>query len=73
MTDFPYADTSRLVVKGAGQFEIKVRVPRWATRGFFVKINGREQSFKAEPGSYLSIGRNWRGNDTIELRWVKVR
>jgi DUF1680 family protein len=68
MTDFPYADTTKLVVKGGGAFDIKVRVPQWATRGFFVKINGRDQSLKAVPGSYLSLGRNWRANDTIELR-----
>jgi DUF1680 family protein len=67
-TDFPYADTTRLVVKGAGQFDIKVRVPRWASRGFFVKVNGRERSIKAVPGTYLSVGRTWRANDTIELR-----
>jgi hypothetical protein len=67
-TDFPYADTTRLVVKGSGQFEIKVRVPRWATRGFFVTINGRPQKVEAVPGSYLTLARNWRTNDTIELR-----
>ena len=68
MTDFPYADTARLVVKGSGQFDIKVRVPHWASRGFFVKINGRDQQVKAVPGTYLTIGTNWRANDTIELR-----
>lgn len=67
-TDFPYADTTRIVVKGSGQFDIKVRVPRWATRGFFVKINGRDEQLKAAPGSYMTIARNWRANDTIELR-----
>jgi DUF1680 family protein len=67
-TDFPYADTTKLVVKGSGQFDIKVRVPRWATRGFFVTVNGKEQSLKAEPGTYVTVGRNWRANDTIELR-----
>ena len=67
-TDFPYADTTQLVLKGGGQFDIKVRVPRWATRGFFVKINGREQAVKAVPGSYLTLRRTWRDNDTIELR-----
>ena len=35
-TDFPYADTTRLVIEGSGAFDIRVRVPRWATRGFFV-------------------------------------
>jgi uncharacterized protein len=68
VTNFPYADTTKLVVKGSGQFDLKVRVPHWATRGFFVTINGRDQSVKAEPGTYISLGRNWRANDTIELR-----
>jgi DUF1680 family protein len=68
MTDFPYEDTVRLVVKGSGRFELKVRVPRWATRGFFVQINGRERSIKAVPGTYVTIDRTWRANDTIDLR-----
>ena len=34
-TSFPYADTTRLTVTGSGQFDMKIRVPRWATRGFF--------------------------------------
>ena len=54
--------------RAAGQFDLKVRVPRWASRGFFVKINGREQQVKAVPGSYVTLGRNWRANETIELR-----
>jgi DUF1680 family protein len=68
VTDFPYADTTKLVVKGSGRFDLKVRVPHWATRGFFVKINGRDEAVKAEPGSYLTLTRQWRANDTVELR-----
>jgi uncharacterized protein len=67
-TDFPYADTSQIILKGGGKFDIKIRVPRWATRGFFVKSNGREQSVKAVPGNYLTLHRTWRDNDLIELR-----
>ena len=67
-TDFPYADTTRLVVNGAGQFDLKVRVPGWARRGFFVKINGRDQSVQAAPGSYVTLTRTWRANDTVEIR-----
>jgi len=67
-TDFPYADTTRLVIEGSGAFELRVRVPRWATRGFFVRINGREEAVKAEPGSYVTLRRTWRPNDTIEVR-----
>ena len=67
-TDFPYADTTRLTVAGSGQFDMKIRVPRWATRGFFVKINGQEQKVTAVPGSYLALSRSWRPGDTVELR-----
>jgi uncharacterized protein len=67
-TDFPYADTTRLVLEGGGRFDIKIRVPGWATRGFFVKINGRTQSVKAVPGTYLTLRKKWQDNDTIELR-----
>jgi DUF1680 family protein len=68
MTDFPYADTTKIVVKGGGKFDLKVRVPQWATKGFFVKINGRDEALKAVPGTYLTIARTWRPNDTVELR-----
>ena len=67
-TDFPYSDTTRLVLEGGGRFDIKVRVPRWATQGFFVRINGRKKKVNAEPGTYLTLRRRWRANDTIELQ-----
>jgi DUF1680 family protein len=67
-TDFPYADTSRLSITGSGQFTVKIRVPQWATRGFFVRINGRDEAITAEPGTYLTLARTWRDDDTIELR-----
>ena len=63
-----YADTTRLVIEGAGAFDLKIRVPRWATRGFFVKINGRAEAVKAEPGNYLTLRRTWRAGDTVEVR-----
>jgi DUF1680 family protein len=68
VTDFPYADTTRLIVKGGGQFDMRIRVPAWATRGFFVKINGRDQAVKASAGSYLTLARTWRDNDVVEIR-----
>ena len=67
-TDFPSADTTRLTLKGNGRFTVKIRVPQWATRGFFVTINGRDEAVTATPGSYLAIDRAWRDNDTIALR-----
>jgi len=68
VTDFPYADTTRLVMKGSGPFDLKIRVPHWATHGFFVKINGRDQALQAKAGTYLTLSRTWRANDTVEIR-----
>jgi len=67
-TDFPKEDYTRLTIKGSGKFDIHVRVPGWATKGFFVKINGKEQKLQATPGSYLKISRKWKDGDVIELK-----
>ncbi|RYY25971.1 MAG: hypothetical protein EOO04_11155, partial [Chitinophagaceae bacterium] len=67
-TSFPKEDNTRLTVKGNGKFDLNVRVPGWATRGFQVTINGKEQKVKATPGSYLKINRTWKNGDVIELK-----
>ncbi|BAV07041.1 beta-L-arabinofuranosidase domain-containing protein [Filimonas lacunae] len=67
-TDFPKADNSRLTIKGSGTFDVYVRVPDWATKGFFVKINGKDQSLTAKPGSYLKISRSWKDGDVVDVK-----
>ncbi|KEQ28681.1 hypothetical protein N180_04605 [Pedobacter antarcticus 4BY] len=67
-TNFPKEDHTRLTIKGNGKFDINMRVPGWATKGFFVKINGKEQKLHAEPGSYVKINRKWKDGDIIELK-----
>jgi len=67
-TAYPKEDHTQLTIKGNGSFDLNVRVPHWATNGFFVKINGNEENVKAEPGSYLILSRKWKDGDTVELR-----
>jgi uncharacterized protein len=67
-TSFPYEDATRLVLAGGGQFDLKIRVPKWATRGFQVKINGQANTVDAVPGSYLTLRQDWKDKDTIELQ-----
>ncbi len=67
-TNFPTEDNSRLTIRGNGKFDLNVRVPGWATKGFFVKINGKEQKLQAKPGSYLRISRSWKDGDVVELK-----
>lgn len=67
-TDFPYADNTRLTINGRSKFNVKVRVPGWATHGFVVRINGKQQKLQAKPGTYLTLSRNWKNGDSIELQ-----
>jgi len=67
-TAYPKEDRTLLTINGKGRFDLNVRVPHWATKGFFVKINGKEVKTGAVPGSYLTISRKWKNGDTVELR-----
>jgi uncharacterized protein len=66
-TNFPFADTTTLTLQGGGKFSIHVRMPEWATQGFFVQINGKDENVKVAPGSYLALQRNWKDGDTIKI------
>ena len=68
ITNYPYDNTIRLILSGSGRFDIKVRVPKWAAKGFFVKINGKDPDVAATPGKYLILSRAWRDGDTIEIK-----
>jgi DUF1680 family protein len=67
-TAYPKEDHTLLTIKGNGNFDLNVHVPHWATNGFFVKINGKEEKVKAEPGSYLTLSRKWKDGDRVELQ-----
>lgn len=67
-TNFPKDDETKLLIKGSGNFDLHIRVPGWATKGFKVKINGIEQIVNAIPGSYLKLSRKWKGGDVIDLK-----
>ncbi|MGC4031927.1 MAG: glycoside hydrolase family 127 protein [Tepidisphaeraceae bacterium] len=66
-TRFPYADTTKMTVAGLNGVELHVRVPAWATNGYTVKINGQQKAVDAKPGSYLSLGTDWKDGDVVEL------
>ncbi len=68
VTAFPKEDRTRLTIEGNGTFDINIRVPKWATNGVVVSINGNEENVKAVPGSYLTLHRKWKDGDTIDLQ-----
>ncbi len=67
-TAFPKADQTQLIIKGKGKFDLNLRVPQWATKGFLVKVNGKEEKVEAQPGTYLTLSRKWKDGDTVDIQ-----
>jgi len=67
-TAYPKEDHTLLTIQGNGRFDLNVRVPHWATEGFFIKINGKAKKINAVPGSYFTVNRKWKDGDRVELR-----
>jgi hypothetical protein len=69
-TRFPEEDVTRLTlrceepVRGA----LKIRYPSWAQSGMELTINGRQEPVHATPGSYVSVEREWRDGDAVQVR-----
>jgi DUF1680 family protein len=68
-TLFPAEQGATLLIKVAApqRRTIHIRIPGWVAEGGSVRINGRELEAFAQPGSYLSLTREWRDGDKIEL------
>ncbi|MFD0309947.1 glycoside hydrolase family 127 protein [Streptomyces sp. NPDC127119] len=65
-SDYPAEGVRTLILReGGGTFDLRLRVPSWATAGFTVTVNGVPQRAEAVPGSYLTLTRNWRRGDRV--------
>ncbi len=68
-TSFPQDPATTLTIQTTRPttFDLRLRVPRWATEGVTLKVNGQPQTVTAQGGSYLSIKRSWANGDKVEL------
>ncbi|MGW5634684.1 beta-L-arabinofuranosidase domain-containing protein [Streptomyces sp. NPDC003832] len=67
-TRYPSEQGTTLAFSGAGAaFELRLRVPKWATAGFRVTVNGAAVPGTATPGSYFTVARTWRGGDVVRI------
>ncbi|KAL6707904.1 hypothetical protein ACN47E_003578 [Coniothyrium glycines] len=68
-TSFPRDDQAKFTITGQGFLEIKLRVPGWIRKGFYITVNGKAQdSGDIKPSTYVSLKRNWQTGDVIEVR-----
>ncbi len=67
-TNFPKEDETKLVINGNGKFDVLIRVPGWAKKGFVVQINGKVQAVNAKPGTYITLTRQWKKGDAIHVK-----
>jgi DUF1680 family protein len=44
-----------------------LRVPSWVRRGYTVSVNCARQQLAATPGQYITIDRQWKTGDKIEI------
>lgn len=60
--------TLTLTTDRARSFPIALRIPTWAGAATRVRVNGRAvPNTTPQPGTWLSINREWRNGDRIEL------
>ena len=65
---FPQQQSTRLTITAdkPQQMSIRLRIPAWAA-GSTATLNGKALDATAEPGSYLTIRRQWKTGDRIEM------
>ncbi|MEO7340305.1 MAG: beta-L-arabinofuranosidase domain-containing protein, partial [Luteolibacter sp.] len=68
-TQFPNSDTVRFTIATGKpvKFALKIRHPYWCVLPV-VKVNGQSVAVTSAPSSYLTIDREWKSGDIVELQ-----
>jgi len=67
-TRFPDEASTRLTIESGKTFTLKLRYPGWVAKGALkLRVNGKPVKVDAQPGSYLSLRRDWKAGDTVDL------
>ncbi|HLX46558.1 MAG TPA: glycoside hydrolase family 127 protein [Bryobacteraceae bacterium] len=68
-TRFPESPATAITISAEKPVRtaIRIRVPEWAGSGASVKINGKPIDGMASAGSYVSLEREWKTGDRIEM------
>lgn len=52
---------------GEIRFPVYLRYPSWAVNGIMVKVNGKKQKVRQNPGSYICLDRVWKQGDIVTM------
>jgi len=68
-TTFPEKDTTRLTFTAARpvRLALNIRYPMWAKSGMLLIVNGRTEPVTAAAGSFVSVEREWKSGDVVEI------
>jgi hypothetical protein len=69
-TRFPEEDATHLTVTAARptRLAVSVRYPSWAASEMTLTVNGQAQPVSAQRGSYVTIDREWKSGDRVDVR-----
>jgi len=56
-----------VVKPGASAVTLNLRIPAWVAKPVTARINGKPQGVDAKPTSYISLRRQWKAGDVIDL------
>lgn len=67
-TAFPESDKTTLTITAERpvRLALNVRYPLWATRAS-IAVNGKTEAAPGRPGSYLTLEREWKTGDTVQV------
>lgn len=71
-TRFPDEGSTRITVDAVtdsgDRFAMKIRYPAWVAKGAMqVRVNGKPVKLSGEPGGYVSLERQWRKGDRVDV------
>jgi DUF1680 family protein len=70
-TRFPDEETVKINFEKAGSkpLTLRIRRPFWAEKGVQIRVNGQDFAFADKSGSFISIDRQWKKGDQVEIRF----
>jgi DUF1680 family protein len=68
-TAFPDEEKTKLkITEGSSRFCLMIRYPSWVKDGYLkIVVNGKAESYKSHPSSYIAIDRLWKKGDVVQI------